>query len=171
MVMRVYVDSCIPSELFNGKKCNSEEDLEGIGLLADRQDIEFVTSPKMLQEIMAASSDKRNVLKLFYRLLDKPLTRDPSYFNGLIGAAPLGTVPLGGGNTIKQPVFAKLEELFEVADAEHIFYAHEGKCDYFLTVDYRSILNKVPTLLDKLDKLGLKLKFVSPADLIKQLSG
>jgi len=67
------------------------------------------------------------------------------------------------------PLFRQLKDIFEKDDAEHIFQATKSKCNYFLTLDKKSMLNRVNSKLDKLNEICPNLVFTSPELILDEL--
>jgi len=73
------------------------------------------------------------------------------------------------GGVREDPLFTKLKQIFDKDDAELIFQAEKNNLDYFLTLDKRTILNRLREKEDQLKEIGLKVKIVSPSQLVKEL--
>jgi predicted nucleic acid-binding protein len=74
------------------------------------------------------------------------------------------------GNIKKEdPLFIKLKQIFDKEDAELIFQAEKNDLDYFSTLDKKTILNRLREKENQLKEINLKIKIVSPSQLIKEL--
>lgn len=158
--MKVYVDTCLLSGIVN--KDISKRELKSIEVLCDSKDVELCTSKKTLDEFLKAKDYKQRVA---FKLLYKIITKIPSENLIIQGSATWGSVPWGAatwgdGCSSENKIFAKLKKLFKPDDAEHIFQAVNAKCDYFLTLDNRTILLKNNKY--ELAKIAPGTKLVSP---------
>lgn len=72
----------------------------------------------------------------------------------------------GGG---EDPVFSSLKRVFELDDAEHIFQAVKAKCDYFLTLDRSTIIDRVHSNRDFLARICPNMEIVDPGSLLARL--
>lgn len=68
-----------------------------------------------------------------------------------------------------KPLLKKLRNIFDSDDAEHIFQAIVGGCRYFITIDKKTILNRVEDKKVLLEEICPDLEFVSPSELLKKL--
>jgi hypothetical protein len=68
------------------------------------------------------------------------------------------------------PLLAELQKIFDADDAEHITLAVRSSCDYFLTLDEKTILSRVRSYSDRLNVLWGEIEFVNPEQLAKRLS-
>ena len=161
----VYLDTNIFSRITDLKI--SSQAANAYRALADRQDIKLVTSPKTIQEIkQAPNKDRASVLHFIYSLFEKvPL--QASEYSASISTASIGSTPIAGGWT--DPLYSELKKIFDPDDAEHIFQAAKSLCDYFLTLDKKSILNRVENNQEKLAELCPSLVFVHPEVIIERL--
>lgn len=53
----------------------------------------------------------------------------------------------------------ELREMFDPADAEHIYQAIEGGCRYFLTTDQKTIIDRIPAYEEKVNSLCRGMRF------------
>lgn len=81
-----------------------------------------------------------------------------------------GEATFGGSAIREDPLFTNLKQIFDKDDAEHIFQAIRHNLDYFLTLDRKTILNRVGEREGQLEKLNLEIRFVSPKELIQELN-
>jgi hypothetical protein len=170
MNIRVYLDTCILGMIWD--KDDREADAEAIGKLCDHDEIDFVTSKKALEEILDLRNDlKRNLLKLHYRLMEKlPEANLLNFASGGMNSGTLNSFGLNGGITTTDPHFAELNSIFDKSDAEHVFQAVKGECQYFLAVDVKSILRRAPKHSSKLNNLAPNMSFVDPRKLVNILT-
>lgn len=169
--LKVYVDTCFLSEIVNQQL--KDEDLKAVDALCDRDDIEFVTSKKTFDEFQKTGSEsKRVAFKLLFKIIGKiPSQHLVNYPSGALGTMMLGAGMLGGGGPgVENTLFTQLKTVFDDSDAEHIFLAASAMCDYFLTIDQRTILNRVTPNRDKLEELTPNLSYVRPKTLLEKLA-
>jgi predicted nucleic acid-binding protein len=127
----------------------------------------FVTSQKSLQEILRTENAKRNAMLQFLFMLLEQVEFHTVYYSGCIGGAPIGATPIGGDG--EDSLFTGLKGYFEPDDADHIVQAIRGKCDFFLTLDQKTILDRVVTHHEEISKLCGTLAFVSPEQLCARM--
>ena len=60
----------------------------------------------------------------------------------------------------------ELKEIFDPADAEHVYQAVTGGCRYFVTVDRKTIIDRAVQNKDKIDNMCNGLIFIRPVDLL-----
>lgn len=173
----IYVETSVLSRLLDyqrsGKMRLKKVDIDALDALSERTDVQLVTSEKTLQEFRDTQErEHRIALTLLYRLIAKvsaaPLAV-PRPRPVIVGSGGRrgGGVFIGGG-AMTDPDLARLQQIFEPDDAEHIFHAARSGCTHFLTVDYTTILARAPT--GKTTATG-DLLIVSPAQLIADLAG
>jgi hypothetical protein len=142
----------------------SEKSARAYEELSKRTDVKLVTSPKTSREIRDTPNQTRaSILQFLYSLFQK-VPMHTAVYSGCLGGAPLGCTPLGGGMT--SPIFRELMTIFDHDDAEHIFQAIKSGCNYFLTLDRKSILNKIEVNSEKLLVLCPNLVFASPEEIL-----
>lgn len=71
---------------------------------------------------------------------------------------------------LEDPQFTQLKTVFDKDDAEHILQAIKAECDYFLAVDYSTILNRVETNIKILLDISPNTQLVDPIELLKQVT-
>ena len=158
----IYLDTNILSRIPDLKV--SEETANALAKLAGLGMIRFVTSQKTKQEILRTSSQQRSsLLQFLYALIEKVPTYTVHY-SGAIGAAPIGATPIGGDWT--DPAYSELKRIFDADDAEHIIQALRAKCDYFMTLDRKTILNRAQHHLNELKGVCGGMALLSPEDLV-----
>ena len=123
----------------------------------------FVTSQKSLNEILRTESAKRKAMLQFLYMLIEQVEYQTIYLSGCIGCAPLGLMPIG--RDWEDSLFTNLKGYFERDDAEHMVQAIRGKCDFFLTLDQKTILDRLVTHREEISKLCGGMVFVSPEQL------
>jgi predicted nucleic acid-binding protein len=170
-MVKVYLDTCVLSRIFDaGFK---EEFLDAIEALCDHEDIDLVTSSKTLQELLNTPDKKRRVaFKLLYRIVTKVPSADLIYFIQ-VQYRPIRygmAQHLGGHAWVEDPLFAGMKEIFDPDDAEHIFQAAKNGCEYFLTVDHRTILHRAREHRHSFKQLCPGLKIVDPLELTNSLA-
>ena len=75
-------------------------------------------------------------------------------------------MPWGESGTISEEVYSGLLPFFTEDDAEHIYIAKKSDCDFFLTLDHKSILNKYQRQKAGIDQVISPMKIVSPIELV-----
>lgn len=163
--IKVYVDACILSAI---SRLDWEDvDRDALDTLCDLDNIDLTTSRKSLDEFLNYKGrDLRVALKLIYKIINKTPSRPSLSYSGGWGSAPWGTMSWGGGSTqdIKR---TKLREIFDLIDADHIYEASESNCQYFLTLDRKTILKRYSKRKTEVDSLIGNMRIVSPTDLLK----
>jgi hypothetical protein len=129
--------------------------------------IQFVTSEKSYQEVRRATNQNTSAVLQFLVSAFDEVAPQTIRLSGTIGGAPLGSTPLGGDWT--DLLYEQLKSIFDSDDAEHIVHAVRADCDYFLTLDVKTILKRVSASQDAVAAACGKLKFVSPEDLVADL--
>jgi len=174
-VYQVYVETSIPSRLTDyhvaGKTQLSPDDIDALGTLMDRSDVRLVTSSKTLEEFKNTKEPAHQLaLRVFYRLMDKvetiPHIRPTPR---IIRAAGPGRPMITGPQSANDPLFDKLRQVFDADDAEHVFQAMKANSDYFLTSDYRTIIERVANRAAEVHRVCGSLKFVDPKQLLQDL--
>lgn len=162
--MKVYIDTCIFSRLLDLRI--KKKELIALELMTQNSSIEFMTSEKTLEEFLNTKDDKRRLsLKILFRLINKVQSHNTSYEEpALFGNIMFGEAPWGGSVTRYNPIFEKLETIFDKDDADHIFQAISNDCDYFITLDKKTILSKVDQNEDFIKEFT-RLQIVSPVQL------
>lgn len=161
----IYLDTNILSRIPDLRI--SETTANAFANLANLGGVKLVTSQKTKQEILGTRNTSRgSILQFLYALIDKvPL--QTVHYSGCIGGAPIGATPIGGDWT--DPLWAELKTVFDPDDAEHIVHAVRAGCDYFLTLDRETILDRAITNQDIIKKSCGKLLFVSPEEVVEAI--
>jgi len=161
----IYLDTNILSRIPDLRV--SESTASALSALVNLGGIKFVTSQKTRNEILRTKNASRgSILQFIYALIEK-VPMQTVYFSGCVGGAPLGATPLGGDWT--DPLWADLKTIFDPDDAEHIVHAIRSNCDYFLTLDEKTILDRAKFNQDAVGKMSGRLKYVSPEELVAMI--
>ena len=163
--MKVYLDTCFISRLTDLNL--SEDEALAYQLLAENQEMRLVTSSKTKQEFEKASNVVRNRALMFLYALFSKIPHRIGEVSGCWGSAPWGRTMWGRGWV--DPMLKGLREIFEPDDAQHIFLAVKDECDYFLTLDRKSILSRVQANQPKIVSLCGDMKFTSPVEMLPLL--
>ena len=169
--MKVYLDTCILSRLLD-LRIKSDQ-LNSLDIISSNEDVEFVTSPKTLQEFENTTNEnRRKSLRILFKIIKKIYAPPPVYsYSGLFGGAPFGVAQFGGGSgKIINTPYDKLIKYFDKNDAAHIYFAIKSKCDYFLTLDNQTIIDVVKKNSNKIKKIIEPMKIVNPAEMVRDLS-
>jgi len=168
--VKVYLDTNL---IFDPIKIDDIElgEAEALKILSESQRVKLYVSEKVKKEIEKHKNPiKKNYLLFLYNLIQKVpeenIIKDvPSLFD-----AVMFDEAVFDGNVKKEdPLFIKLKQIFDKEDAELIFQAEKNDLDYFLTLDKKTILNRLREKEDQLKEIGLKVKIVSPSQLIREL--
>lgn len=167
---KVYLDASLisdPSRVDNMR----EEELEALRILSGNSRLKLYTSEKTKREIEKHENQKKkNYLVFLYNLVKKipeenTIESVPAVFNMVM----FNEATFGGSAHREDPLFTSLKRIFDEDDAEHIFQAEKHNLDYFLTLDNRTILNRIREKQNQLKTLNLKIHIVSPTQLVKEL--
>ena len=161
----VYLDTNIISRIPDLQV--DEDTASALAKLAGMGMIRFVTSQKTKQEILKTPNPHRNSLLQFLHALIEKIRTTPVYYSGAIGAAPLGATPIGGDWT--DPSYARLKRIFDNDDAEHIVQALRANCDYFMTLDDKTILSRVKKHAVEVSSICGQMFLLSPEDVVKAI--
>jgi hypothetical protein len=169
---KVYIDSNLifsPEKIKNLKEKEAkalEEILDNYG-----HNLSFCTSEKTKEEIERLKDIKKRVyLKfIYFVLLHVSRQNIIEFIPATFGSVCFGSATFGGGVGVENHLFTKLKQFFEQDDAEQIFQAEKNNCDYFLTLDEKTILAPTKEKRNEFEKLGLKIKIVSPTGLLSDL--
>jgi len=167
--MKVYLDTCVLSRLLDMNMSN--ENLDALDRISCCKDIRPVTSQKTLEEFQATTDPKRmKTLKILYTFIEKVQHNKVSHEGpATFGSVLWGTAPFGGGMTIENKEFKILNEIFEKDDAIQIYQALSNGCDYFLTLDEKTILRRVKNNISKLNMVAPQMGIGNPIDLTDKL--
>lgn len=163
---KIYIDSNIISNIL--QEHISEDDFYTIGNLCEKDDITFVTSKKTREEYSNTKDQKKRVtLNLIYKIMNKiPYENLTVEIPATYGGVAYGEAYFGGVAIREDNLFTKLSRIFpDKADAIHIFQAIKSDCNYFLTLDRRSILTPAKHNKESLSKLAPNLTFTNIRDL------
>lgn len=138
-MIKVYLDTCIVSKLIDDSF--SVDELIALNEISENQNIAFVTATHMLEEINNTLDQRTKFrLKVLYQLLTKVEKVPITFVDG--GFTIPFSFPLTFGTVKEDPVLSELKKIFKKGDPEHIFQAIKNNCDFFLTADYKTIINK-----------------------------
>jgi hypothetical protein len=87
--------------------------------------------------------------------------------SGAYGEGAYGEGPYSGGWT--DPIYQALKAVFDPADAAHIAHAVHSNCEYFLTLDQKTILDRVKKHAAAVKDACGGLRFVTPEQLVQEL--
>jgi predicted nucleic acid-binding protein len=122
-----------------------DKHLQALELISENEKVELVTSKKTFDEFEKTPilRTKRH-LKVLFKIIQKVYAPPAiSHYSGLWGDTPWGVAPFGGGPGIwEHKTYSGLKAVFDKDDAVHIHNAKEGGCDVFLTLDFRTIINR-----------------------------
>lgn len=161
----VYLDTNIISRVPDLRI--SEEDACALSNLAETGLVRFVTSQKTKQEILRTSNRKKNSLLQFLHALMMQVETVPVYYSGAIGDAPVGATPVAGDWI--DPVYSQFRDIFDIDDAEHIVHALKANCDYFMTLDDKTILKPAKCDNEKIKAICGNMALLSPVDVLKAI--
>lgn len=161
----IYLDTNILSRIPDLKV--TEETASALAKLAGMGMIRFVTSHKTKQEILKTPNPHRNSLLQFLHAIVQKVETVPVYYSGAIGGAPINATPINGNWT--EPSYANLKRLFDNDDAEHIVQALKAGCDYFMTLDKKTILNRAKRHALDVESICGKMALLSPEDVVRTL--
>ena len=94
-------------------------------------------------------------LKVFYKLINIIPNADFTKIEG--GLTVPFKFPISLGKVVEDKLYKKIKNIFKKKDISHVYNAIIGNCDYFLTSDYKTILNKL-----KNDKTLAEIKAICP---------
>jgi predicted nucleic acid-binding protein len=166
---KIYLDSNLifdPSKIENIK----DDEVEALEKLADLKlngGIEFYTSEKTKREIEKHKNvKKKGILEFYYSLIqnipEKNIIKS-AIFNEIVFNEAIFN------ERVEDQFFTELKQIFDSDDAEHIFQAEKNNLDYFLTLDKKTISNRIEQNTDRFKKLNLKIHIVSPTQLVQEL--
>jgi len=166
---KIYLDSNLisdPSKIENIKE-NETKALEILADLKLKGEIEFYTSEKTKREIEKHKNvKKKGILKFYYSFIqnipEKNIIKS-AIFNEIV----FNEATFNGRG--EDQLFTELKQIFDQDDAEHIFQAEKNNLDYFLTLDKKTILNRIKQNTNRFKKLNLKIYIVSPTQLVQEL--
>ena len=167
---KVYLDTCVLSNLLQNEI--DDDQLDALDYIVDDKELELVTSNKTLDEFLNTPDDRRRKsLKVLFKIIGKVYAPPHKrHYSGLVGDAPFGVVPMGGGSvTVVDGLSSGLCKIFDENDAEHIYISKKSGCDYFLTLDRRTILNRVARNQDKMDLMIGPMRVCDPVMLREYL--
>jgi len=167
-IVKIYVDNCILSKLV--WYTIEKEHLEALEKICENDCIDFVTSPIILEEFnKTPQAHIRVALKVFYKLINKIPNVNFIKFKG--GFSVPFSFPVNFGIVEKDELYRKLENIFKKTDIKHIYNAVKDNCDYFLTLDYETILDiiKKDSVSIVLKEICPDMQFVDPKTLLEKI--
>jgi len=168
-IIKVYVDNCVFSKLLRDT-INDKEQLKALEKIYDCNYINLVVSEEIFKEFVKTKEDNiRIALKLFYKLIKKIDTANIIRFEG--GWSFPWKFPRTFGTAVKDKNFLKLKKIFKNRDEVHIYNAIKADCKYFLTLDYKTILNTVKKdgVLAEIKEICPDLEFVDPKTFLERI--
>lgn len=173
-IPKIYLDTNIISRFsdYYRVKFREQQALYRLDVQNDAGEINFFTSIKAKEEIQNTKNlEKRELILMIYNWIEnvpsKNLIKSTS---GSFGSTGYGCCAFGGGGGGSfDPLFSKLKSFFDHDDAEHIFQAEKSEIEYFLTLDRRTIIERIKQNKKEFDSIGIKIKIVSPSEFIEIL--
>ncbi len=163
----VYIDTCVVRETYKGTI--NDKDFQALTELTEIDFITFIVSDVMKEELGQIKDDKQRAsLAVLYKIFRK-CKRYATEYSVMPGA--YSRTPYGRRSSAHDPLYISVKKIFtqKDKDPEHIFQAIKNECDYYLTVDYKTILKKAETHEEELTSLFPNIKFVSPSSLLTVL--
>lgn len=167
---KIYIDSNFiidPAKIKNF----TEEVRRAIKIIKSRKDIFpkcFYTSEKTKEEIEKHKNPtKREALLEEYDIIGKiPSENIIRFTSASFNVVTFNAATFNGSCSVENPLFTKLKTIFDKPDDEHIFQAEKSNMDFFLTLDGRTIIDRIKKKPDEFRKIGLRVNIVSPVDLL-----
>jgi len=171
-ISSVYLDTNIISRISDFRiKANEQQSLQQISELSSQEKLKIFTSIKAKEEIeKTVDEKKKGTILFFYNLILNIPSSNYMVHKGSFGDDMFfGDIVLSGWSEEDQ-ILKKLKKFFDIDDAEHIFQAEKSHIDYFLTLDKKTILNRIKNKPKQFQDIGLNIKIVSPIELIEILN-
>ena len=168
-IIKVYIDNCVFSKLLRNT-INDKEQLKALEKIYDCDYIDLFVSEEIFKEFVKTKEDNiRIALKLFYKLIKKIPNANIIKFEG--GLSFPFSFPINFGIAVKDKIFLRLKKIFKNGDEVHINNAIKADCKYFLTLDYKTILNtiKKDRFLAEIKEICPDLEFVDPKTLLEKM--
>jgi hypothetical protein len=172
MPIKVYIDTNV---IGHSKGCLKDDDIPALEAIAKskRDEVSFVISDTVEREVGATTDDALRALLVFVARLSERVEVQPHQFPvrsaSFFNSGQLQAINWTGVRIGQAPLYADLRKHFSAVDAEHIFRAITSGCDYFLTLDYRTILDHVEKNQFAIDELCGVLRIVGPSRLAEKL--
>ena len=160
MAYQVYLDTNILSRLQDERI--TLEGAESLLAIARHPEVCLLVSRYTRAELESAVDPRKAALLAFFGQLLPLLQWHDFEIGGGIGDA-IGS-GIGGGS--EDPLYTQLRRVFDPGDALHIFQAMRSRCSFFLTLDRRTILNRVAEHSAHIAELCPDLTFVDPISLL-----
>lgn len=162
---KVYLDTNILSRVADLKL--SGRAARAYPMLAENGEVVLLTSSETKRELARTPEPVRNdVLRFLCALIEKVPDRIGEV-SAVIGRARYGTTMYGGG--LVDPRLEGLRAIFEPEDAKHIFLAASAGCDYFLTLDEKTILSRARARAAEVVRLCGSMRLASPEEIMDLL--
>ena len=166
--IKVYVDSCILSKLV----CHAteEEQQKALDKICDYGCIKFVTSSITLEEFnKTPQAHIRVALRVYYKLINE--IPNVNFIKFKDGWSFPWSFPKSFGTAVEDELYKKLKKIFKNGDEVHIYNAIKADCKYFLTLDYKTILDtiKKDRVLVEIKEICSDLEFVDPKKLLEKM--
>lgn len=168
-IIKVYVDNCVFSKLLRNT-INDEEQLKALEKICDCDYIELFASEEILKEFVKTKENNiRIALKMYYKLINKIPNANIIRFEG--GLSFPWSFPISFGTAVEDEIFSRLKKIFKNGDEVHIYNAIKADCKYFLTLDYKTILDtiKKDRILAEIKEICSDLEFVDPKKLLEKM--
>jgi len=162
----VYLDTNIFSRVTD--LAMSSETAHAYNRVANVPELSLVTSLKTKQEMERTPNETRASVLLFLFSVFAKVPWSTAERSGAYNS--VGYNVCAYNSSWVHPVLVKLRAIFDRDDADHIFQAAQAGCDYFLTLDERTILSKVREHEALLESLCPQLKFRSPIELATEIA-
>ena len=167
MSFTVYLDTCVVRETYKGTI--NDEDFQALAVLAEKEEIVFVVSDVMKEELEKIKDDKQRAsLAVLYKIFNK-CNRYATVHSVMSGA--FDRTPFDRSPSAYDPLYESIKHIFTQndKDPEHIFQAIKNNCSHYLTIDYKSILKKAEKHREELLEICPEIEFVSPKSLLSAI--
>ncbi len=169
---RVYLDTNIVARVNDFRI--KEKDAKALRLISEKIDsheLELFTSQKAKEEIERIKENTQMEYLLFICNLVKkvPSANLVESVPSAYGQAPFGVATYCGSYEAEDHLYKRLKTVFDKNDAEHIFHAEKAKMDFFLTLDKKSIIDRISKQLNEFRRIGLRMNIMLPSDLLDVL--
>lgn len=168
--LRIYLDASLIIDFSKADNIEQSE-IDAIQIITEKIPQLLYTSEETKKEIEKHENPKKKGLLLIsYNLYAKIpeeniIKSEPALFNNIM----FNEATFNGSVNREDFLFTKLKTFFDENDAKHIFQAEKNNLDYFLTLDRKTILKRIGEKSKEFGDLKLKIKFVSPTQLINKL--
>jgi predicted nucleic acid-binding protein len=158
---KAYLDNCIAGAIAQDEP-EEKAPIEDLLRLWHAHQIDLVTSPVMLEEIMGVPEEHRRAHQVVYGLLAKvPMVDEDVLFPRIITASP----GIKGPITVRHHDLGWLTSILrDEDDARHLHQAAGNECEYFVTTD-KGILSRTDESEGR-----LQIKVRKPSTLVSELA-